>query len=265
MHIYFRNDANDVGTFIAHTLNVESYLNSVIAVCDHIKARKRKNKTVNISFDEWNVWYHSREQDSRIEPWSEAPPLLEDIYTFGDALLVGLMLITLLKHADRVKVACLAQLVNVIAPIMTVNQGPSWRQTIFYPFLHASLYGRGQALRPVIQSPVYDNAVYGDVPVVDAMAVWNEGKEELTLFAVNRDQAGPLDFRCDMRGFGEHVNSFVMLQHLVLAHEDINAVNTAENPHEVVPRQDSRTVLESGVLQAELPRLSWNVIRLGKR
>jgi len=261
MHIYFQNNENDVGTFLANTLSVESYLNTVIAVCDYTKARKRANKTINISFDEWNVWYHSRGQDARIEPWSEAPPLLEDIYTFEDALLVGLMLITLLKHADRVKVACLAQLVNVIAPIMTVNGGGSWRQTIYYPFLHASLYGRGLALRPVIESPVYDNATYGDIPVLDAAAVWNEEKEELTLFAVNRDQTGPLDLKCDIRSF----EGYTVLQHLVLEHEDIKAENTAENPNEVVPRQDGRVALESGRLQAELPRLSWNVIRLGKR
>ena len=81
---------------------------------------------------------------------------LEDVYTFEDALLVGSMLITLLKHCDRVKIACMAQLVNVIAPIMTENGGTAWRQTIFYPYMHASVYGRGVVLDPVISSPVYD-------------------------------------------------------------------------------------------------------------
>ncbi len=189
-----------------------------------------------------------------------APPSLEDIYTFEDALLVGLMLISLLKHADRVKVACLAQLVNVIAPIMTVNGGPAWRQTIFYPFLHTSLYGRGQALRPVIESPVYDNATYGDVPILDATAVFNEEKEELTIFAVNRDQEGPLDLQVDVRSFDE----YMILQHLVLEHEDVKARNTADNPHEVVPHTHGGAVLESGRILAEIPKLSWNVIRLGK-
>jgi alpha-N-arabinofuranosidase len=260
MHIYFANYENDIGTFLANTINVDSYLNTVIATCDYIKAKKRKNKTINISFDEWNVWYHSRQPDTRIEPWSVAPPSLEDIYTFEDALLVGLMLITLLKHADRVKVACLAQLVNVIAPIMTVKGGPAWRQTIFYPFLHTSLFGRGQALRPVIESPVYDNATYGDVPILDATAVLNEEKEELTIFAVNRDQEGPLDLQVDVRSFDE----YMILQHLVLEHEDLKARNTADNPHEVVPHQDGSAVLESGRILAEIPKLSWNVIRLGK-
>ena len=87
------------------------------------KRLQKSNKTIDISFDEWNVWFHSQEQDKKVEPWTIAPPLLEDIYTFEDALLVGLMLITLLRHADRVKIACLAQLVNVIAPIMTRQGG----------------------------------------------------------------------------------------------------------------------------------------------
>ena len=83
-------------------------------------------------------------------PWQQAPALLEDIYTFEDALLVGLMLITLMKHGDRVKIACMAQLVNVIAPIMTEKDGGAWCQTIFYPFMHASVFGRGTVLEPVL-------------------------------------------------------------------------------------------------------------------
>ena len=75
--------------------------------------------------------------------WETAPPLLQDVYTFTDALMIGGMLITLLSHADRIKIGCLAQLVNVIAPIMTADNGPAWVQTIFYPFAHVSLFGRG--------------------------------------------------------------------------------------------------------------------------
>ena len=89
--------------------------------------RKTRQKQINLSFDEWNVWYHSNEQDQKLEKWVRAPHQLEDVYNFEDALLVGSMLITLLRHADRVKIACLAQLVNVIAPIMTSDTG-AWRQ-----------------------------------------------------------------------------------------------------------------------------------------
>jgi alpha-N-arabinofuranosidase len=115
-----------------------------------VKAKKRSKKSIQLSFDEWNVWYHSNEADSKLEPWSIAPAQLEDHYTFVDALVVGCMLITLLKNSDRVRIACLAQLVNVIAPILTAPGGSAIQQTIYYPFLHASLYGRGKAMRLLI-------------------------------------------------------------------------------------------------------------------
>lgn len=98
----------------------------VVSICDAVRAKKHGKKRINLSFDEWNVWYHSNAADEKLEKWGQAPHQLEDIYNFEDALLVGSMLITLLRHADRVKMACLAQLVNVIAPIMTSDTG-AWR------------------------------------------------------------------------------------------------------------------------------------------
>lgn len=96
---------------------MDRFISEVTAMCDTVKAKKHSKKQINLSFDEWNIWYHSAEQDEQAAPWQIAPPLLEDNYNFEDALLLGCLLITLLKHADRVKIACLAQLVNVIAPI----------------------------------------------------------------------------------------------------------------------------------------------------
>jgi alpha-N-arabinofuranosidase len=97
------------------------------------------------------------------------------------------MLITLLKHADRVKIACLAQLVNVIAPIMTINGGACWRQSIYYPFAHASRFGRGVALNLNVRSPMYDDREYGQVPYLEAVATWNQEQENIIVFAVNRN------------------------------------------------------------------------------
>ena len=113
-------------------MDMESFIKSVIAMCDAIKGKKRSDKQINLSFDEWNIWYHTLESDKKLEKWQHVSPRLEDVYNFEDALLAGSMMITLLKHCDRVKIACMAQLVNVIAPIMTSDTG-AWRQTI-YPF-----------------------------------------------------------------------------------------------------------------------------------
>ena len=146
LHSYYGNRDGDTASYLACSLEMDGFIRSVAAVCDYVRSVKRSDKTVYLSFDEWNVWFHSNEADRKLEKWQIAPPMLEDVYTLEDALVVGCLLITLLRHADRVKLACLAQLVNVIAPIMTENGGAAWVQTIFWPVLHASRYGRGTAL-----------------------------------------------------------------------------------------------------------------------
>lgn len=260
LHTYYGNQEDDIGNYLAKSLDMDEFIKSVVSICDYIKAKKRSKKTINLSFDEWNVWFHSNEADKKIQPWTVAPPLLEDVYTFEDALLVGCMLITLLKHADRVKIACLAQLVNVIAPIMTDNNGGAWRQTIYYPYLHASNYGRGSSLKAVISSPVYDSKDFSDVPLLEAAAVLSESGNELTIFAVNRDQQDSLLLECEMRGF----EGYRVVEHIVLENQDLKATNTRENPFNVVPHSNGKAVIEDGVVKASLPRLSWNVIRLAK-
>jgi alpha-N-arabinofuranosidase len=196
----------------------------------------------------------------REQPWQVAPPLFEAPYTHEDALVVGLMLITLIRHADRVKIGCLAQLVNTIAPISTVTGGPVWKQTTYYPFLHAACYGRGTVLDLQVTSPVYANKTYDAVPLLDAVAVLNEEREELTVFVVNRGQERPLPLEGDMRGMA----GYRVVEHLILEHPESLARNTAERPNEVVPHSQGDAQLEDGRLRATLPRLSWNVIRLAK-
>lgn len=260
MHQYYTNHENDTANFLAKTMDMDLFIKSVISTCDYIKAKKRNKKSINLSFDEWNVWYHSNENDKRIEPWSIAPPHLEDIYNFEDALLVGAMLITLLNHADRIKIACLAQLVNVIAPIMTSNDGGAYRQTIFYPFMHASVYGRGYVLNPIINSPLYDSKDYTDVPVLQSVSVVNDEKGELTIFAINKDMESNLILECDLRNF----NEYRLIEHIVLKHDDVKAVNTEINPYNVVPHNNGRSELKEGILTCDFDKLSWNVIRLKK-
>ncbi|MNO17868.1 Intracellular exo-alpha-(1-_5)-L-arabinofuranosidase [compost metagenome] len=258
LHTYYGNQDNDIANYLARSLDMDLFIKEVIAVCDYIKAKKRSKKTMYLSFDEWNVWFHSLESDKHLEPWQIAPAQLEDHYTFEDALMVGSMLITLLRHADRVKMACLAQLVNAIAPIMTETGGAAWRQTIFYPYMHASVYGRGSVLQPIIVSPLYDSKDYTDVPMLDSVVVYNEEKEELVVFAVNKSIEDALLLECDVRGF----ENYRVVQHTVLENDHLKAVNTAQQPNAVVPHDGGDAHLRDGWIQATLPKLSWNVIRL---
>ena len=216
----------DTPGFLARTMDMDDFIHSVTAICDAVKGKKHSKKQINLSFDEWNVWYHSNEQDKEIwkqDKWNRALPLLEDVYNFEDALLVGSMLITLMRNADRVKVACLAQLVNVIAPIMTRNGGGCWAQTIYYPFMHASRYGRGTALRSIVDSPVYDCSDYENVPILDAIATQDDDGS-VTVFAVNRDLTDNCMVSLDLRSFG----TLRMAEHIVLHHDDVHAVNTRQ-------------------------------------
>lgn len=259
LHQYYGNRDNDTANYLARSMDMDHFIRTVIATCDYIKAKKRSKKTMNLSFDEWNVWYHSNDADTKIEPWSIAPPQLEDVYNFEDALLVGSMLITFLRHADRVKMACMAQLVNVIAPIMTENGGRAWKQTIFYPYMHASKFGRGVSLMPIINSPLYDTKEYTDVPYLDSAVVYNEENEELTIFAVNRSLEDALTLECDVRSF----EGYRLVEHIVLENEDLKAVNTAAE-EKVKPHVGGQSECKDGVVTARLSKASWNVIRLTK-
>ena len=263
LHQYYDNVAGDTEDFLAKSDDMDDFIRSVIATCDYVKAKKRSKKNMYLSFDEWNVWYHSNAADNDItenHPWQVAPPLLEDIYNFEDALLVGLMLIVLIRHSDRVKVACLAQLINVIAPIMTdPNGGGSWKQTIFYPFMHASKYGRGVALQPVISSTEHETSGHGSITDVEAVAVYNEEKEEVTIFAVNRSLKEDVVLNTDVRSF----EGYRVAEHIVLESDDLKVVN-AFGQENVKPKTTQQTTMDNGELTSMLHKASWNVIRLVK-
>ena len=261
LHSYYRLHGDDVGSFLAQSVEMDAYIRTVIAACDLVRARKRSKHQVNLSFDEWNVWYHSHEPGEEIcrhEPWAIAPHLIEEPYHLLDALVVGTVLISLLRHADRVKVACIAQLVNAIAPIMTETGGRAWRQTIFYPFLHASKFGRGTVLDLAVASPTYETARFGEVPMLASVATFDEETGAMTLFAVNRSQTEDIELLADLRGFSR----LRVREHIVLTGDDPYGVNTADQPERVTPvRVEGARVSESR-LSATLPKLSWNVIRL---
>ena len=262
LHRYYGNPTNDTPGFLARSMDLDDFIKEVVAICDAVGGRKHAKKKLNLSFDEWNVWYHSHQQDQEVwkaEKWGRALPLLEDVYNFEDALLAGAILITFLKNADRVKVACLAQLVNVIAPIMTRTGGGCWAQTIFYPYMHASRYGRGTALQAIVDTPVYDCKDYEGVPLIDATATQDDDGS-VTVFCVNRDMTDDFCLDIDLRSFGD----LKLKEHILLHHDDVKAVNTEENPGNVAPSVGPGGKVDGGKAEIKIPALSWNVIRFEK-
>ncbi|WP_067502598.1 alpha-N-arabinofuranosidase [Actinoplanes sp. TFC3] len=255
MHAYYQQHGDDRASFLAVATDMDGFIDDLIATADHVRAVGRHRKRINIAFDEWNVWYQSRfpgETNLEIE---QTPRLIEDVYSVTDAVVVGNLLISLLRHADRVRIGCLAQLVNVIAPIMTEPGGRVWKQASFHPFALTARHGQGTVLQVAVSSPTVSTALYGDVPVLDAVAV--SSGAGVVVFAVNRSLDTPLRLEVDLRAFPACTSA----SHTALADDDPDAVNTVAEPERVVPRSLSATV-DDGRLQAELPALSWNMIRL---
>ncbi|MFB7370158.1 alpha-N-arabinofuranosidase [Streptomyces sp. NPDC056222] len=257
LHAYYEEVDGDRDSFLASAVDMEAFIEAVVATCDHVGARLKSTKKINLSFDEWNVWYQRRPDSHPVEEWQEAPRILEDVYTVTDAVVLGSLLIALLRHADRVSVACLAQLVNVIAPIMTEPGGAAWRQTTFHPFAQASRYGRGTVLDVRVDSPTYGTARFGAVPLLHATAVRNDAGG-VTLFAVNRDRNQPLPLDVTLHGL--ELNRVV--EHSALADADPEARNTVDEPERVRPHRVDGSALTDGRLHAVLEPMSWNVIRL---
>ncbi|MBW9094389.1 alpha-N-arabinofuranosidase [Microbacterium jejuense] len=259
-HAYYEPDGADYAGFLASGVNMDRFIDAVVATADSVKAVVRSEKTINISFDEWNVWYQSRYHDvdriTDVQTWPVAPRLLEDSYSVLDAVVFGSLMISLIRHADRVTSASLAQLVNVIAPIMTEPGGPAWRQTTFYPFSLTSRLARATALELRLDSPTYDTERYGEVSIVDAVATHDEGGT--TVFAVNRSLTDEVTLEIDTRALAD----FGDAEAFSLFDDDIHAANTLDHPDRVVPRPNTSVQIGEGTVTITLPPVSWTVLTL---
>jgi alpha-N-arabinofuranosidase len=256
LHTYVTETGQDRASFLACAAGMDDYIDAVISTADHVRAKGRHAKRINLSFDEWNVW-HTR--GFRPEgDWERAPRQIEDQYSLTDAVVVGNLLISLLRHADRVRMACLAQLVNAIGAIRSEPGGPAWRQTIFHPFALTSRHGRGTVLRTPVTAPAYDTPAFGAVPKADAIAVLSDSGDELTVFAVNRDQHDPLPVAIDVRS----LPALHAAHHTYIGDDDPSAANTRDTPDRIGPRRGAATAVRDGMLDVVLPPLSWNMLRI---
>lgn len=259
-HAYYHDDSNDLPEFLASPVDMDRFIESVAATIDHVAALKRSDKRIGISFDEWNVWditrFESQDRRREIGDWPVAPRLLEDVYTVADAVVVGGLLMSLLRHADRVKAASLAQLVNVIAPIMTEPGGPAWRQTTFFPFAVTARLARpgARVVAVQVESPTYDTKAHGAVPVVDAVAVADD--DGISVFLVNRSPDTAIDATVD-------VDAAALVEAVGIWDADPRAVNSLAEPERVGLREID-AVLRDGTLSATLPPVSWSAVRLSR-
>lgn len=258
LHLYVNDLERTVADYLAAPLLMEQQIRAITGLCDYMQVRHRSKKRMMLCFDEWNVWDWHYMHPADFRPWQEAPSQVEQTYRLIDTLVFGGLLITLIKHAARVRIACVAQLVNVIAPIMTATGGPAWKQGIYYPLLHGSRYGRGEVVSLQVRSQTYPTATFGEVPCLDAVATRDPSTGDLTLFAINRHQSEPLSLSVRLLDGGP----YSLREHLVLTHADPLATNTREAPDTLRPHRAEGTKVCGDLISATLPALSWNVVRL---
>ena len=260
LHRYFGNTQQETGgsseKFVAMNLTMDRQIAESLAVCDLVRGHKRSKKQLWLSFDEWNVWYRQRSGAAVNGARKEAPHLLEEIYNLEDALLVGGLVITLLRHADRIKIACLAQLVNVIAPIMT-NANGLVRQTIYYPYSWGLQYAKGNVLELSIDAPTYDVSEMDPVPYLDAAGTVNPQNGEISLFILNRDLSKPREMEIVWEGDapGRVANSWT------LTGNDLKAANTFDAPEKVKPQSFDKPAANGGRTRIELPARSFTALQ----
>jgi alpha-N-arabinofuranosidase len=261
-HAYYQEKNGDLDSFLASAVDMDHFIETVVATADHVGAVRNSKKKINISFDEWNVWYLDRYQnvDRIVDPhfWPEAPRLLEDKYSVVDAVVFGSLLISLLNHSDRVTSASLAQLVNVIAPIMTEPGDISWKQTTFFPFAISSRLAQGESLKLRIEAPTFKTEQYGEVSLVDAAASHDEATGATSLFLVNRSKTETISLEVSLGSL--KANKLVSAQSL--HDKDIHAANTLENPTRVAMQANDSAKIKDGYLLIELPPISWSAVEL---
>ncbi len=259
LHAYYEPIDGDVDSFLASAVGMDRFIEAVIATADAVAARRRSPKRLGLSFDEWNVWYASEfEAKGTGKEWAEAPRLIEDEYSVTDAVVLGSLLISLLRHSDRVTAASLAQLVNVIAPIRSEPGGPAWRQTIFHPFAQTAARAKGVVLQTTQTAPSLPTARYGDAPVVDSVLTHDPESGSLVLFAINRARSERVALIGDVSAFG----GLTVVDPLVIVDSDPTATNTVDHPDRVVPVPLDKVGLRAGELHLELPPLSWVTVTL---
>jgi alpha-L-arabinofuranosidase len=259
LHRYFgnneRDSGNDTSKYLALNLSMEQQIAETVAVCDLVRGHKRSAKKLWLSFDEWNVWYRTTGGDDVNGHMTEAPHLLEEVYNLEDALLIGGLVNSLVRNADRVKIACLAQLVNVIAPI-TTNANGLFHHTIYYPYSWALKYAHGATLNLLVESPTYDPQGMEKVPYVDVAASYDPDRKKAVTFILNRD----LSKGREIELVWEDQSPSSVLSAWVLTGDDLKASNSFAVPQRIAPQTFPKPSTNGSKTKFEVPAHSYTVV-----
>ena len=258
-HRYSNNHRNDSAWFLAEGVEIDRVIDDYAALLGYVRGVKKSNKRVYLSFDEWNVWYKNTHGDGG---WKRAPHLMEEVYNLEDALVCAQYLNSFVRHADVVKIACLAQIVNVIAPILTRTDGVLLQST-YFPIVAFAQHAGGNALRPHVQSPLIKAGERGDVPALDVSVCHDPHTDAAALFFVNRSLSESIATTVSIAG--ARFTSVVGVEQL--SGTDPKQANSWENPNAVRPASGEARLAEHGALSVTVPRLGFVAVRavIGKR
>ncbi len=251
-HAYYMQRPEDLADFLAAAVDMDRFIETVAGIADEVAADRGSSKRLGISFDEWNVWYQGGGQSPLPDGWPVAPALQEDDFDATDAVVVGSLLMSLLRHCDRVTVACQAQLVNVLAPIRTTTGAGAWQQPTFHPFALTARLARGSVLRSAVESPTMATQRFGEVPVVDAVVTHDSVAGVVSVFALNRSLDGEAVLDLDLTALGD-----LDVEECVV----ISAADQSDRPAGT-PLPGTCQQAESDVLRVRLPAVSWAAVRL---
>jgi len=257
MHYYATNNEDDTDSFLALSAEFESFVDTLSGVLRYVKAKNRSKHDVYLSWDEWNVWYKARLEDDLKGDWTQAPHLIEEVYNLEDALVVGQWMNVFLRKSDVLKIACLAQIVNVIAPILTTTDS-MLKQSIYYPIMLFNNLASGNALDVKVNSPMYNTNKFGDMPLLDVSSSHNEETNTNAIFIVNRSQTDSLPVEI----VWQDVQPTAVNSAHQLSGTDPKAANSFENPDVVKAVPIDKPDISDGVTTMMLPPLSFTAIEV---
>lgn len=260
VHQYYGGQEKGTAAFLAQALDMDRYIQTIRGAILLTQQRKRSKHLVYISVDEWGVWANPADtvnQELAAKPWQIAPAISEQIYTLEDALLFASMLMVMMRNCDIIKIGCQALLTNISACIMTERGGECWKQTTFYPFQYMATFGHGLMLNTAVLSDCYSCEEFAEVPFLDAAAVYDDKKNEVVIFAVNRSVDQPMDLEIPLQGFGQICAG----EHVVLTSDNVKQTNLVDH-NAVVPVNVQDLKIEDSTCSAKLPAMSFHMIRL---
>ncbi len=291
MHHYHSAPLGCLPALLAGYQAFESYIRTEIGLCDYVKTKLRTKKTMLLSMDEFGAMmrpagrphyglngrehalsFYSFDPERKYvrhdpDDWStrRLPPSAGEM---PRALGTMSVLLTLLRHADRVKIGCAT---GGLGDLCMTDREHAWKGACHYPFTQLIRFATGTSLLPVVDCETYDVEGYAiddmnqyagfeKAAYIQAAAALNEEENALTVFVINADWEGPQELTVDARGFA----GWAFAGHTALYGNKDGDCNTFAHPDVLTPRDIPGTRCEKGLLTAVLPRLSWNVFRFVK-